>query len=295
MRLAHFSDVHVTRFPLSGGFEWKRLAAVASYSLAGRGRHFVGSGDRLAALLEDLDGLAVDHALCTGDLTGVSTEAEFEEAAARFGPRLAQPARFSCLPGNHDRYVPHARGLFERHFGALCEGARFPFVKDLGQGVTLVGLDVARPTSLIDSSGLVGPAQLRALEALLTDGALRPRFVVLALHYGLMRSDGRPDGRSHGLRDVEALTALLDREAVTVDLVLHGHLHRPFVAQTRRRQVVNAGSATDLHVQRCGYHLYDIDPARFEVRLTRREWDPAKGRYQEVRDSPLAGVLRTRA
>jgi 3',5'-cyclic AMP phosphodiesterase CpdA len=294
MRLAHFSDVHLTHFPLSGGFEWKRLAAVASYSLAGRGRHFVGSGERLGALLEDLDGLQVDHALCTGDLTSVSTETEFEDAAALFGERLRQPERFSCLPGNHDRYVPRAQGLFERHFGALCEGARFPFVKDLGQGVTLVGLDVARPTSVIDSSGLVGPAQLQALEALLTDGALRRRFVVLALHYGLMRSDGRPDGLSHGLRDVAALTALLDQEAVTVDLVLHGHLHRPFLAQTRRRQVINAGSATDLHLRSCGYHLYDIDPGRFEVRLTRREWDSERGRYQEVRGSPLAGVLHTR-
>ena len=294
MRLAHFSDVHVTHFPLSGGFEWKRLAAVASYTLAGRGRHFVGSGERLSALLEDLDRLGVDHALCTGDLTGVSTPGEFEEAAARFGDRLRQPARFSCLPGNHDRYVPHAQGLFERHFGALCEGARFPFVKDLGGGVTLVGLDVSRPTNLIDSSGLVGADQLRRLEAILSDGALRPRFVVLALHYGLMRSDGRPDGRSHGLRDVEALTALLDRDAVTVDLVLHGHLHRPFVVQTRRRQVVNAGSATDLHVRACGFHLYDIDPSRFEVRVTRREWSPASGRYQEVPGSPLGGVLQTR-
>jgi 3',5'-cyclic AMP phosphodiesterase CpdA len=295
MRLAHFSDVHVTHFPLSGDFEWKRLAAVASYSLAGRGRHFVGAGDRLTALLEGLEGLHVDHALCTGDLTGVSIDAEFEDAAARFGERLRQPGRFSCLPGNHDRYVPGVEGRFERHFGALCEGARFPFLKDLGQGVTLVGLDVSRPTSLVDSSGMVGPRQLARLRELLTDGSLRSRFVVLALHYGLKRADGRPDSRSHGLRDVEALTALIDGADVTVDLVLHGHLHRPFVVHTARRQVVNAGSATDLHLQRPGFHVYDIDPARFALRLERHEWDAAAGRYAAVPGSPLAGELRTRS
>jgi 3',5'-cyclic AMP phosphodiesterase CpdA len=296
MRLAHFSDVHLTSFPLSGAFALKRLAAVASYSLMGRGRHFAGSDLRLAALLEDLEGLKLDHALCTGDLTGVALESEFERAAAVFGPRrLTQPARYSCLPGNHDRYVPGAAGLFEAHFGALCDGARFPFVKDLGAGVTLVGLDVSRPTSLVDSSGLAGDAQRRRLLEVLGDGALQGRFVVVALHYGLMRADGRPDGQSHGLRDAEALTALLDREDVAVDLVLHGHLHRPFVVRTRRRHVVNAGSATDLHVKQCGFHVYDIDPARFEVRLTRREWSQAEGRYVDVPGSPLARVLHTRS
>lgn len=294
MRLAHFSDVHITHFPLSGGFAWKRLAAVASYSLAGRGKHFLGAGERLDALLAALDELGVDHAVCTGDLTGVSTGGEFEEAAARFGPRLRQPARFTCLPGNHDRYLPGTEGLFERHFGALCEGARFPFVKDLGQGVSLVGLDVARPTSLIDSSGLVGAAQLQALEGLLTGGALAGRFVVLALHYGLMRATGRPDHRAHGLRDAAALIELLDREAATVDLVLHGHLHRPFVVQTRRRQVVNAGSATDLHLQGCGFHVYELEPARFQVTVRRFEWSEGARRYAEVPGAPVCGVLQTR-
>jgi 3',5'-cyclic AMP phosphodiesterase CpdA len=294
MRLAHFSDVHVTHFPLSSDFAWKRLAAVASYSLLGRGRHFVGAGDRLGALLRDLDGLSLDHALCTGDLTGVSIEAEFDEAAARFGPRLQQPGRFTCLPGNHDRYVPSASGAFERHFAGLCEGARFPFLKPLGQGVTLVGLDVSRPTNLVDSSGLVGEAQLARLRELLCDRSLADHFVVLALHYGLMRADGRPDGPSHGLRDAPALLALLAREDVTVDLVLHGHLHRPFVQRAGRRAVVNAGSATDLHVRRCGYFVYDIDPARFRVRLERREWDEPAGQYEAVSSSAWARELWTR-
>lgn len=294
MRLAHFSDVHITHFPLSGDFAVKRLAAVASYTLAGRGRHFAGSDARLAALLADLDTLGVDHAVCTGDLTGVSTQAEFGAVAELFGDRRQRPERFTCLPGNHDRYVNGAAGLFEEHFGTLCEGGDFPMVKTLPGQVTLIGLDVSRPTSLVDSSGRVGEAQRKRLFDIVSDASLASRFVVLALHYGLLRANGRRDSRHHGLRDDLELLALVDREDVFIDLVLHGHLHRPFVVQTRRRHIVNAGSATDLHVRQCGYHVYEIDPRTFTVTVSRREWSEAVGSYLEVPGHPLAQRLAAR-
>ncbi|MCU0700736.1 MAG: metallophosphoesterase [Myxococcaceae bacterium] len=293
MKLAHFSDIHVTHFPLSGSFALKRLAAVASYSLVGRGKDFEGSDERIARLLSHVDTQGVDHALCTGDLTGVSTDAELARVAELFGPRLGQPERFTVIPGNHDRYVNSARGAFERHFATLCEGARFPAVKALPGGVTLVLLDVARPTSLVDSSGLVGEAQRSALLSLLTDASLRDRFVIVALHYGLLRMNGQRDSRTHGLRDDVELMALLDRDDVTVDLVLHGHLHRPFTLRTKRRHVVNAGSATDLHM-RCGYNLYDIDPGAHRVGITRFHWSRSTGAYEPDPGHALNTVLVTR-
>lgn len=294
MKLAHFSDIHVTHFPLSGRFALKRLAAVASYTVMGRGQHFEGSDERIAALLDDVDRQGVDHALCTGDLTGVATEAEFAREAQLWGPRLRQPERFTCLPGNHDRYVRGAEGLFERTFAQLCNGGRFPFVKDLGQGVSVVCLDVARPTSVIDSSGLVGERQRAALLSLLTDPSLGDRFVILALHYGLLRKEGQRDKRSHGLRDDLELMALVDRDDVKLDLIVHGHMHRPFVVKTKRRSIVNAGSATDLHVKGAGYHVYDIDAANHRVTIARRAWDRATGRYVADAASELNRTLVTR-
>jgi 3',5'-cyclic AMP phosphodiesterase CpdA len=294
VKLAHFSDVHITHFPLSGDFALKRLAAVASYSLMGRGRHFVDSDRRIAALLRDVDALQVDHALCTGDLTGVSTTAEFAQVAELFGPRLEQPGRFTCIPGNHDRYVTGVEGLFDRAFGRLCEGGVFPFVKPVQDNVTIVGIDVTRPTGLTDSSGLVGHVQREKLLAVLTDPSLRARFVVVALHYGLLRSDGTRDTRSHGLRDDVELTSLLDRDDVTVDLVLHGHMHRPYVIKTTRRHVVCAGSATDLHVRACGFNVYELDARRFTVEVTRREWNADAAAYQATPGSPLASTFTTR-
>lgn len=294
MKLAHFSDIHVTHFPLSGGFTLKRLAAVASYSLAGRGKHFVGSDARIAALLSRVDALQVDHALCTGDLTGVSTEAELARVAELFGPRLTRPGHFTVIPGNHDRYVAGAAGLFERHFAGLCEGARFPAVKHLDSGVTLVLLDAARPTSLIDSSGLIGDEQRSRALSVLTDSSLRGRFVVVALHYGLLRMTGKRDSRSHGLRDDVELMNLVDRDDVTVDLILHGHLHRPFTIKTRRRHIVNAGSATDLHL-RCGFNVYDIDVAAHRLRVERHTWNVESGRYEPDPGHPLNRTLDTRS
>ncbi len=294
MKLAHFSDIHITYFPLAGPFAIKRLAAIASYTLMGRGKHFEGSDHRIGKLLEDVDAQGVDHALCTGDLTGVSTEAEFDRVAGLFGPRLHQPQQYTVIPGNHDRYVRGSEGLFEGHFAALCEGGRFPFSKQVAPGVTIVGIDVARPTSVIDSSGLCGERQRDALLGILTDASLKDHFVVLAQHYGLLRSEGQRDRRDHGLRDDLELMALIDREDVSLDLVLHGHMHRPYVVNTRRRTIINAGSATDLHVKGLGYHVYDIDPAAHRVRLSRRSWNVALGKYEANPDSPLNRELKTR-
>ena len=293
MRLAHFSDIHVTHFPLSGEFAVKRAAAVVSYSLFGRGRHFEGSDARIAALLRDVDGQQVDHALCTGDLTGVSLDAEFDAIVELFGGRLVQPTRFTCIPGNHDRYVSRSHRSFEQRFANLCEGGVFPFAKKVEGGVTIVGIDATRPTSVIDSSGLVGPAQREKLLQILTDPSLKNQCVVLALHYGLLKSKGQRDKPAHGLRDDLELMALVDRADVTVDLILHGHMHTPYAIRTQRRQIINAGSGTDLHM-RCGYNVYSIDTHSFTLKLERREWNRETLRYEAAPDSPLNREYRLR-
>ena len=295
MKLAHFSDIHVTHFPLTGKLALKRFMAVASYSIAGRGRHFEGSDLRIQKLLEDVDAQGVDHALCTGDLTGVSTEAEFARVAELFGSRLQQPAKYTVIPGNHDRYVKGVEGLFEQHFGALSEGGRYPFLKHLTNEVSVVAIDVARPTSIIDSSGFCGEKQREALLGILTDPSLKGRFVILALHYGLLRAEGQRDARAHGLRDDLEVMELVDRNDVHLDLVLHGHMHRPYVVKTKKRTVVCVGSSTDLHVAvGCGYHVYEIDPASGRVKIERRSWNGGPARYEADPRSSLNCTLETR-
>jgi len=283
VRLAHFSDIHVTISPLhrrARRLVSKRATGALNYYVGGRSRHFHGVEDRIARLLEDVDAQQVDHALCTGDITAMSYDEEFERCANLFGDRLEHADRYTVIPGNHDRYTKPAETerRFEKWFRNLaCGDGDYPLIKRLG-GVTIVGLDVARATSLTDSSGLCGPQQLAATEAILTDAAVAEDFVILALHYGLLRAHGGPDRSSHGLRDYRELMALIDRADTRCDLVLHGHMHGAYRVETASTPVVCAGSATDLH-QKCGYNIYDIDVAARTFTTTRRCWDTAAGAY----------------
>lgn len=278
-RLAHFSDIHVTHSPFSEGLGGllgrpKRVVGSLNYALGGRRRHFAGVEARIGALLDDVRAQGVDHALCTGDLTAMAFESEMSAAAGLFRARGAHAERWTVLPGNHDRYVsePEPR-VFERHLGELADGGRgYPYTKRLAARVSLVVVDVTRPAGLLDSSGLAGAGQLERLAALLGSPALARDFVVVALHYGLYRADGRRDRASHGVRDDEALIAVLDAPDARVDLVLHGHIHRAYAVRTARRDVHCAGSATDLHV-RAGYDVHTIDPATGARTTARRVWD----------------------
>jgi 3',5'-cyclic AMP phosphodiesterase CpdA len=282
MRLAHLSDIHVTLPPASQPLRtlWgKRVAGTINYYAGNRRAHFAGVEDRITTLLADVEAQQVDHALCTGDVSAMSLEDEFARCAALLGDRLQAPGRWTVLPGNHDRYTQDAAGAFERHLGPLADaGAGYPFTKALPDKVTLVALDAARPVWLLDSSGLCGERQLGALRAILADGSLRDRFVILALHYSFLRADGRPETRSHGIRDQEALVALLASGQCHVDLVLHGHTHHAFFQAVGAVPVHCAGSATDLGVP-CGYNVLDIDPRARRVQVRRRAWDRAAGAY----------------
>lgn len=293
-RLAHYSDIHVTVPPLSlapGTLRGKRLVGALNYAVSRR-RHFKDVEVRISALLEDVDAQAPDHALCTGDVTAIAAREEFERCGLLFGDRRRATAALTLLPGNHDRYTVDAvrDRLFEAQFDDVCAGpagGAFPFVKHLREDVTLVVADVTRPCGLLDSSGRCGEQQLERLRELLASPALRGRFVVLAMHYGLLRSRGERDRPRHGIRDDLQLLALLARDDVQVDLVLHGHMHRPYAVKLGKRLAICAGSATDLH-GRCGWNVYELDTEARAIRVRRRVWSADAATYVPTEDSPYA-------
>ncbi len=273
IRLAHYSDIHVTVPPLGQSITalaGKRVMGTLNYYLGGRRSHFAQVEARIGTLLTDIDGAGVDHALCTGDVTQMSYAIEFERLSALYGPRLLQPERHTVIPGNHDRYTHGASGerRFEQALGALAPAA-YPSLKRLSPAVELICLDVARPNSLLDSSGLIDEAQLRALVELLRSPERRGNFVIVALHYGFFRKGGRPDNPVHGIRNWKALLSVLVDPAHPVDLILHGHIHGAFEFSVSGRRVINAGSATDL-AHHPGYNLYAIDPGTKTVAVERR-------------------------
>lgn len=279
MKLAHFSDIHVTLPPWRGGVAGlvgKRAMGALNYYVGGRRSHFANVEHRIQRLLEDVDAQDVDHALCTGDVTQMSRPEEFERCAALFGDRLDAPDRYTVIPGNHDRYTPTAdrERRFERHFRAVAPDA-YPHVKHVGS-LTIVTIDVARAAGLLDSSGLAGPEQLAALQEILTTPT--DAFVVLAMHYGLLRSRGQPDRPSHGIRDYERIIELVRSPDTHVHAVLHGHMHDAYRVDVGDVPELCAGSATDVY-RRCGYNVYTIDPAAKTLHAERRVWDGDRDAY----------------
>ena len=291
MRLAHFSDIHVTKPPAGAvirHFAGKRLAAALNYYVGGRRHRFAQVDRQIERLLEDVDRQRVDHILCTGDVTQMALDSEFARCAELFGERLAHPERYTVLPGNHDRYTRGAvrTRRFERYLGAVASPTGdYPYVKSLPDGVTLVVLDVSRACSLIDSSGLCGARQLDETRALLTDPSLDQRFVVVALHYPLLDEDGGPHRTRHGVRDWKALLEVIDADSSRVDLVVHGHVHRHYLAHSRRRTFACAGSATDL--KHAGYQVFEIDAAARTWKMERRVWSAPADAYERDETVPL--------
>ncbi len=298
IRLAHFSDVHYTLGPFVNPREslrGKRVASLLSYWLGGRRERFAQSDVRIAALLDDVDAANVDHAICTGDLTAASLDEEFAGVAELFGPRLERPDRFTVIPGNHDRYVANAviERSFERRFSVLCPGAvtGFPFAKQMAPGVRVVAIDAARPTAFVDASGLCGGAQRSALRDLLA--ADTESVTIVAMHYGLLRWNGKPDGRLHRMRDWQAVLSELDASPARIALVVHGHMHGAFTASSPRRTMICAGSAIDLIVD-CGYFIYDIDATTLSISIERRKWNRQLGRFESIDCAAFEAAVRER-
>jgi 3',5'-cyclic AMP phosphodiesterase CpdA len=295
-RLAHFSDIHLTA--PANAIPWrdlfsKRLLGWLNLRLLGRGRTLIDAEEVTRACVEDILHERPDHVLFTGDATGLSLPVEFEAAQRVLAPLVAS-GQVTGIPGNHDVYVRSAvkRGLYERHLGAWEESDlpdAPPLVRFLGQALALVVVKDSRVRRFYDSSGEVGAEQLERLERVLSLAEVRRRRRILALHYGPLRTDGRPDGLLHRLRDIDALLDVARRGEV--DVLVHGHLHRRSVFPAGGALPVataNPGSLTLSTLDRA-YHVYHVEPG--EIRLEVRRYSEPERRFVPWPDAPGTGRL----
>jgi 3',5'-cyclic AMP phosphodiesterase CpdA len=243
VRLAHCSDLHLLSH--DGAAWWKLVNKRwigAANLLTNRSRHY-----HVAAfeqMVDDLNALGVEHVLCTGDVTNLALEQEFEFARGKFDKLAGGPEHVTVIPGNHDAYVAEGIGLFARIFDAYhtpdpgwvsppsarpeaerendtTYDARWPIVRVRGE-LALVGVTTSRATAWFTAYGKVGEPQLDKLRRVLADPRLAGKARVVAIHHP-------PAGkwaanRIRGLHDHEAFADVL-RE-VGADLVVHGHEHR---------------------------------------------------------------------
>lgn len=221
MRLVHLSDIHVWWIPwnplrLAG----KRLVGATALAL-GRARRFRRA--RLPDLVERVRALEPDHVMITGDLTTLATHEEFEIARAALAPLLGDPDRATVIPGNHDRYTRAAARdrLFEQAFGAFAPEGPYPWLRSIGPGTAVLGLDPTRPG--LTARGVLSERQLERARTILEGAPAIPRLLV-ACHYPATA----PLAHAHALagKPMVGSDALLEwLQGVGRHLYLCGHVH----------------------------------------------------------------------
>ncbi|MCB9831003.1 MAG: metallophosphoesterase [Planctomycetes bacterium] len=294
VRFAHITDLHGTdpgRWPLP----WlvsKRLLGYLSWRRRRRHEHRPEILAALVAALRDLDDEVI---LVTGDLCQIGLPVEFR-AARRLLEELGPPERVLLVPGNHDSYGPaplaETYALWADYLGGLKAGSPGPRV-DRRDGVVFLGLDSALPTAPFLATGRLGRAQLEALDRELAALAGDPALRVLYLHHP---PDPGAVGRRKALVDDAELMRLLATRGV--DLVLHGHDHRPrrdlLDLGGRRIPVLSlaSGSARGSKsvARRAAIHRHRISPSpvgwTLELEVLRH--DPGTGRFVPVEEASLA-------
>src|SRR5438552_15386980 len=120
VRLAHFSDVHVTTERLGwrpGDWFNKRLPGWLNLKWLGREHRFRDADRALAALGDELRQRRPDHVIFSGDATAPGCEEEVAHAVALLGASGPGALPGMAAPGNHDYYTRGvaASRLFERY------------------------------------------------------------------------------------------------------------------------------------------------------------------------------------
>jgi 3',5'-cyclic-AMP phosphodiesterase len=200
--------------------------------------------------LVEINDLAPDAIVVTGDLTNMGFRQEFHEAREYLDRLTCQD--IVIAPGNHDsRNVGYVH--FERLFGERDSVLN-------KNRITLVGVDSSEPDL---DYGRIGrhryPWIRQAFEEHPDD------FRIFALHHHLLPVPGTGRERNvvHDAGDV--LEMLLELE---VKLVLSGHKHVPYVWRLEDMFVVNTGTVSTLRLRgdtKPCYNLVEISGDRVTI------------------------------
>jgi 3',5'-cyclic AMP phosphodiesterase CpdA len=282
IKLAHFSDVHLSTRPLG----WtrhdlfsKKVAGWMNVKLLGRGHRFKHADRVVAALRQDLATRSYDQLVFSGDATTLAFETEFAVSAKVLLGSGLPPC--VAVPGNHDYYTGAAvrAKLFEKHYGPWLDGVRvdghtFPFAKKVGHAWLIAVNSSTANLWTFDASGAMGAEQLTRLKTLCEQLDPGPR--ILVTHYPLRTAKGLVERRTHRLRDHAA--ALAACKACGVNLWLHGHIHTPYVNGTSEMipfPTICAGSCTQTHKWR--YNEYILKGDDLHIRF--RRFNLVKGAF----------------
>jgi 3',5'-cyclic-AMP phosphodiesterase len=209
----------------------------------------------LRTAIEEINAAEPDLAVIAGDLTDDGYPDQYplaeQELAAIAAPQVVR------VPGNHDaRNVGYL--LYEDTFGPRDSQQRF---ESAGLDVALVGVDSSKPD--IDE-GEIGREHYGWIEeGFAPDADLR----VFVCHHHLMPVPGTGRERNQVL-DAGDVLALLRRSSV--DLVLSGHRHVPYVWPLAGILIVHSGTVSTLRTRgfpHPAYNFLRIEEGRIAVEL----------------------------
>jgi Icc protein len=212
-------------------------------------------------VVDELNELAPDVVVVTGDLTDMGFRQEFRQAhrlleGIECGSRVV-------LMGNHD-----ARNVGDEHFAELF-GARSR--EYMHPGVRILGLDSTDPDL---DSGRVGRQRYRWIEERFADDP--EEFKVVAMHHHLVPVPGT--GRERNIvYDAGDLLHVLAR--THVDLVLCGHKHVPNVWRLEDMLIVNTGTCCTHRLRgrvRPCYNVVEVHEGRRVRVLLKEPFNEAK-------------------
>lgn len=209
----------------------------------------------LRTAIEEINAAEPDFVVIAGDLTDDGYPDQYplaeQELAAIAAPQIVR------VPGNHDaRNVGYL--LYEDTFGPRDSQRRFECA---GLDVALVGVDSSKPD--IDE-GEIGREHYGWIEeGFAPDADLR----VFVCHHHLMPVPGTGRERNQVL-DAGDVLALLRRSSV--DLVLSGHRHVPYVWPLAGILIVHSGTVSTLRTRgfpQPAYNFLRVEEGRIAVEL----------------------------
>jgi Icc protein len=209
----------------------------------------------LRTAIEEINAAEPDLVVIAGDLTDDGYPDQYPLADKELGAIAVE--HIVRVPGNHDaRNVGYL--LFEDTFGARDSRLRFECA---GLDVALIGVDSSKPD--IDE-GEIGREHYGWIEEGFTDDTDLRVFVC---HHHLVPVPGTGRERNQVL-DAGDVLALLRR--CSVDLVLSGHRHVPYVWPLAGILIVHSGTVSTLRTRgfpQPAYNLVRIERGRIAVEL----------------------------
>lgn len=206
-------------------------------------------------VIDELNQLAPDIVVVTGDLTDMGFRQEFKLAHRLLAG--IECASVAVLLGNHD-----ARNVGDEHFIELFGGRSTELERG---GVRVLGLDSSEPDL---DTGRIGRERYRWIEERFAENP--DEFKVVAMHHHLVPVPGT--GRERNIvHDAGDLLRVLANNGV--DLILCGHKHVPNVWRLEDMLIVNAGTCCTHRLRGSVKPCYNIievmDCSR--VRVLRKE------------------------